>query len=462
MEPAARRTSLREQLGRARAALDGGDLPEALAAVDRALEIDPDYLAAQALKERIVRQAAQPVTVAPAPRATASDPDALRPASASAAAPALAAGLLRFEERTRARRVEKRAEAARAALAGGRLGQARVAIAEIAAIDPEHPEYVLLLRELEARAVNAKRRWPVPAAVAALVIAGVAIGGWQYAGGAPMPALLVPAQQPAAPVLPTATAAARADVPLAPLAASSDNPTVEPESDAPAPAEMPPPPPEQMTAAVAPRVFSTGTSGPAPSTPAPEPRIATPEPVDVQTPLRPQPASTVVEEPVPQVSPIEPSDPAQLPGALASPQQDARVIPAAPVSAVVPASRAAAPVAVPPAPRVRDEDLVLRTLQQYRRAYDTLDARAAQAVWPAVDGGALQRAFDGLVSQRLTFQSCELHVTGASASADCRGTARYTPRVGSGEARDEPRNWQFTLRKTPNAEWQIESARVAR
>ncbi len=114
------------------------------------------------------------------------------------------------------------------------------------------------------------------------------------------------------------------------------------------------------------------------------------------------------------------------------------------------------------APVVRDEDLVLRTLQQYRLAYDTLDARAAQAVWPGVDGVALQRAFDGLVSQRLTFQSCQLQVNGASATAACLGTARYTPRVGSGEARDEPRDWRFTLRKTATDDWQIASARVAR
>ena len=105
---------------------------------------------------------------------------------------------------------------------------------------------------------------------------------------------------------------------------------------------------------------------------------------------------------------------------------------------------------------------MLRTLQQYRRAYDTLDARAAQDVWPGVDSTALQRAFDGLMSQRLTFQSCQLQVNGLTASAACHGTARYTPRVGSREARDEPRDWRFTLRKLTNDQWQIESARVAR
>ncbi len=169
------------------------------------------------------------------------------------------------------------------------------------------------------------------------------------------------------------------------------------------------------------------------------------------------------EEPdVPQAAPIEPGGPAQLPGALSIPPQDTRTGSVERASDAVSASNptAAAPVAVNPV--VRDEDLVLRTLQQYRRAYDTLDARAAQAVWPGVDSAALQRAFAGLVSQRLTFQSCQTQVSGAVANAACRGTARYTPRVGSGESRDEPRNWRFTLRKIADDQWQIESALVAR
>ena len=35
-------------------------------------------------------------------------------------------------------------------------------------------------------------------------------------------------------------------------------------------------------------------------------------------------------------------------------------------------------------------------------------------------------------------------------------------RMGSRDARDEPRNWRFALRKTANDEWQIESALVVR
>lgn len=49
-------------------------------------------------------------------------------------------------------------------------------------------------------------------------------------------------------------------------------------------------------------------------------------------------------------------------------------------------------------------------------------------------------------------------MNGARASVACRGSAQYTPRVGSHESRE----WRFTLRKTATDEWQIASARVAR
>jgi len=111
--------------------------------------------------------------------------------------------------------------------------------------------------------------------------------------------------------------------------------------------------------------------------------------------------------------------------------------------------------------RPRDEDLVRGTLQQYRSAYENLDARSAQAVWPRVDGVALQRAFDGLQSQRLTFDDCQVQVRGTIGSAVCHGSARYVPKVGSREPRVEPRVWTFGLRKS-GEDWQIDTARAER
>ena len=46
----------------------------------------------------------------------------------------------------------------------------------------------------------------------------------------------------------------------------------------------------------------------------------------------------------------------------------------------------------------------------------------AHAVWPAVNQAALARAFDGLASQAITFDQCDVQVRGAVASATCRGT----------------------------------------
>lgn len=109
--------------------------------------------------------------------------------------------------------------------------------------------------------------------------------------------------------------------------------------------------------------------------------------------------------------------------------------------------------------RESDEVLVRRTLQQFRAAYDALDAEAAREAWPGVDSVALQRAFDGLHSQHLTFDTCDVRVSGALGTATCRGSARYVPRIGSREPRVESRTWTFVLRRSGDA-WRIDSTRV--
>ena len=105
--------------------------------------------------------------------------------------------------------------------------------------------------------------------------------------------------------------------------------------------------------------------------------------------------------------------------------------------------------------------MVKQTLQRYRRAYEGLDAQSAHAVWPAVNQAALARAFDGLASQAITFDDCDVQVRGASASATCRGTARYVPKIGSREPHVESRVWNFALKKD-GTDWKIDSARTDR
>jgi hypothetical protein len=173
---------------------------------------------------------------------------------------------------------------------------------------------------------------------------------------------------------------------------------------------------------------------------------------------------TVADEPVfatqlapaPAVSPAIASGPAIVelpraspPAAEPAPQQQAAYVPA-----VVGA------VAIPTAPD--EERMVRQTLQRYRTAYDDLDAHMAQAVWPAVNETALARAFDGLESQRLIFDNCNVQLAAIGrATATCRGSARYVPKVGSRDPRVEPRVWNFTLRKAGD-DWQIETARADR
>lgn len=131
-------------------------------------------------------------------------------------------------------------------------------------------------------------------------------------------------------------------------------------------------------------------------------------------------------------------------------------IPLAAGAAVMPASTGAI-VRTPP---VNDDQLVRLLLQRYRSAYEGLDANSARAVWPTVDMTALNRAFRGLESQRLSFEDCDVQLRGTLATAVCRGSAEYVPRVGSRVRRVEPRLWSFTLRKAGSGEWLIDSARA--
>src|SRR6185312_5919171 len=142
-------------------------------------------------------------------------------------------------------------------------------------------------------------------------------------------------------------------------------------------------------------------------------------------------------------------------------QEAALNAPAAPVEVVTAA--AVTPPPLPPMVEMTADDslLVKQALQRYRVAYEGLDARSAQAVWPAVNQAALARAFDGLESQSLTFDACDVRVRGEVATATCQGSARYVPKIGSREPRVEPRVWSFTLRKN-GSDWKIDSARADR
>jgi hypothetical protein len=128
-----------------------------------------------------------------------------------------------------------------------------------------------------------------------------------------------------------------------------------------------------------------------------------------------------------------------------------------------PGSDAAAASVVPAAAMTMpvDTSRVEEVLRRYARAYDSLDASAARAVWPSVNEKALARAFQDLASQSVSFNNCDIDIRGAVANASCSGEASYVVKVGSREPRTEPRLWRFELRRDGEA-WKIENAETRR
>jgi hypothetical protein len=112
-------------------------------------------------------------------------------------------------------------------------------------------------------------------------------------------------------------------------------------------------------------------------------------------------------------------------------------------------------VATRPTRRDLDTRAIENVLGQYRRAFNTLDASAAAAVWPTVNEKTLLRAFERLDAQDVSFESCAIEVGGVHAEASCAGTARYIPKVGSRTPRAEARRWRFILRRTGDG-WVIQ------
>ena len=139
----------------------------------------------------------------------------------------------------------------------------------------------------------------------------------------------------------------------------------------------------------------------------------------------------------------------------------AQEIPSAPPPPRVPAAMRPEPEALPSVVARTEQSEIQRALGQYRSAYQLLDAEAARAVWPSVNVRALSRAFDSLASQRLQFDDCQFEIAGEAATAQCRGSATYTPKVGNRVARLEPRQWTFQLRKMDEG-WKIQSAQARR
>jgi len=162
---------------------------------------------------------------------------------------------------------------------------------------------------------------------------------------------------------------------------------------------------------------------------------------------------------------VTPAPSAVTPTIAATIPQPTPVPAAAPPPPVATVARGASAVTVPSAPIPSgrlDESRVTQVINQYARAYGRLDASAARAVWPSVDERALARAFASLESQDVSFDNCDVSVSGATATASCRGHASFVGKVGSREPRTERRQWTFELRRDGSDAWKIENAQAQR
>ena len=208
-------------------------------------------------------------------------------------------------------------------------------------------------------------------------------------------------------------------------------------------------PRDPATAAASGRV---GSPVPAPGSGEPTVSAARDAALPVSSARNDAPSGVAAREDPPQapqrapIASLNPADAAPL-SATALPAPS----PAAPLSDTAASSRSRPTEA---APRVIDPQAAVRaTLGRYEAAYSGLDVSAARAVWPSVDQRALARAFDGLASQRVALENCDVLVNGATARATCSGRAEWTPKVGGGQHRQN-RRWAFELANAGGT-WQI-------
>jgi hypothetical protein len=317
-----------------------------------------------------------------------------------------------FESRMRRRRAERLALRADVAADAGYPDDAWVCLEEARTLAPGLPELALIEAKLSTpprQPVSSARKWTMlaMACVAALV------GGVAMARTASSPAAIGPA--------PTPHVARPAEM-AAPASAVATSP--------PAPHVKPEPQPQRQL----------------PPAPSVEPlrHVRKVEPT-VLTETRARPANTAaVEAPTSSALPLPPV-PAPIPMPIAAPAL-AELPPAAPPVET--------PAAEPP-----QEPVVRSVLSRYASAYSSLDANAAQRVWPGVNRAALSRAFDSLASQHISLGDCRIDVAASSARARCAGSATWAPKVGGGGARTEARDWTFELTRAASG-WQIVSARV--
>jgi hypothetical protein len=212
------------------------------------------------------------------------------------------------------------------------------------------------------------------------------------------------------------------------------------------------PPSVDVPVAVMPAVPSTQ---PAPVAPPAAP-ITRPAPRE-SAPLPParavEPRRAAIPEPPSPVVPVLPPAPVPEPDARAAAPSAAPAAAPVPllaspaIAAAPPAAVALAAVVTPPRTTDMDQAAVIAAVREYEQAYEKMDVSATAAVWPSVDRRELTRAFGTLKSQALDLRNCEVTIAQSQATARCRGTVAYVPKIGSSTPRTGRQEWIFRMRK---------------
>ena len=197
------------------------------------------------------------------------------------------------------------------------------------------------------------------------------------------------------------------------------------------------------------------TSPPAPAQVAASPAPPSPSPSQTATATAP-PGNAVAETAAATLPRVAVDDPPLRPPSTPP------VPPASQASVATPPAAGTRPAAAPTSAASAsagvdlDSGAIRDVLGRYRSAFNALDAKAAVQVWPTVNQQTLDRAFGQLEEQRLSFDRCTIAVKGVLAEANCSGSARYVPRVGSRSAQTAQRQWNFTLKKAGEGAWLIQ------
>jgi hypothetical protein len=374
-----------------------------------------------------------------------------------------------FEIRMRRRRAERCLVRAEVALDAGFEDDARAALDEARRLDWQSPDFDTLKARIESRraadaAELAVRRRRAYGAAAAVVVLALMAAGFFFSNvdDGLWRAMQTGSAKAAAPVIPPSPPAASAEVPRA-----------APER---LPAQTPSTPQPQAAALDSPVSEDGGAIATMPGRGETPTERAVTRSAEVASPTAGEPSRTTERggvstdvtantqaTPPPLVLPATSASPApltQAPTALIGRSEPQASTP--PAAARVP-DLPPAPVAPPPEPRSAPAPAppadagVRAVLAQYESAYSALNAQAARAVWPSVDADKLQRAFDGLESQRFSLGRCEIAMNGARARATCQGSATWTPKVGASGTQTAARRWNFDLENSGGA-WRITRA----